>query len=308
MKKFKNIDWTLLGPLRKKLINPETDEPYTQVYVAKKAKCSQAYIARIEKGDMHNPKEVYVQGIADALRLTLAGLLQQLEKGIEDKPEDERPRVMQISDVTVNRIIPVYKQPYLEVGPHFKFTDGILLEGSEHIECPPYLRHEEDAYAVQLWDAQMEPRYRAGDILFVNPNVRPRAGEDAVIQIRHKSEDTLKHRWIGLVREIVRADYEYHVGRDGNSDAEQALIWAHNLEEKAANTYNGDFKSGHGYDPLEWYENKSQRFRMNDHGVNVHLVAGVQKVRLTMHYVMKAEGVSAGKPEVGSPEVTVKDS
>lgn len=93
--KFKNVDWTLLGSLRKKVINFQTDEPFTQCEVAKKANCSQAYIARIERGDMKQPDDVYLKAIASALRMTLPEFLKELKNSGEKakRPTEQTHRV-----------------------------------------------------------------------------------------------------------------------------------------------------------------------------------------------------------------------
>ena len=62
----------------------------------------------------------------------------------------------------------------------------------------------------------------------------------------------------------------------------------------------------HGYDPLESYESKCEQYLMNDHGgVKLHLIVGVQKARMTRHYTLKAESITAGKVEMGQPTMTV---
>lgn len=308
MTNFANIDWLLLKPLRLSLKNPDTGEPFTQAHVAKVAGCSQGYIARIEKGEMRKPNEEIVEGIANALRMQVVSLLQQLERGIEDKPLAERPNIVQITHNAPPKLIPLYEQPYMETDAHFRLSDGILLEGSGHIECPPFLKDEEGAYAVKLWHDAMEPRFHPNDILFVNPNLTAIAGEDVIVQIRHKSEDAPKHRWVGFVRELVRVDYEMQQDTDGNAsyDTSEAFLWAHNLQDKGRKTYNGDFKTHHGYDPLESYEPKCEQYLMNDHGgVKLHLIVGVQKARMTRHYTLKAEPLVM-KAEVGQVEIKVE--
>ena len=211
MKRFGHIEWSSLGSLRKSLINPETGNPYTQAHLAKVANCSQSYIARIEKGqDMRSPDKVIVEGIARALKMPLESLLQQLDKKTAELPIQDRPNIVQITERNQTQAIPLYKQPYSH--PTLRLEDGILLETSQNIECPPFLKGEEGAYAVEMQDASMEPRYSWGDILFVNPNAMPRSGEDAIVQMEWDQEDGSKLRKVGFVREIVNIDDAW---RDG---------------------------------------------------------------------------------------------
>lgn len=45
---------------------------------------------------------------------------------------------------------------------------------------------------------------------------------------------------------------------------------------------------------------------MNERGgVKLHLIVGVQKARMTRHYTLKAESITAGKVEMGQPTMTV---
>lgn len=51
-------------------------------------------------------------------------------------------------------------------------------------ERPHHLAGVADAYAVYCWGSSMEPRFRAGDLLYVNPHKPVRSGDAVVVQIR----------------------------------------------------------------------------------------------------------------------------
>ena len=129
MLNFANIDWLLLKPFRMSLKIPDTGEPFTQVHLAKFAGCTQSYIARIEKGEMRKSNEQIVEGIANAFQMQQESLLQQLERGIEEKPLAELPNIVQVTYDTSPKLIPIYDQPCVETDANFRLLDGILFEG-----------------------------------------------------------------------------------------------------------------------------------------------------------------------------------
>jgi len=55
-------------------------------------------------------------------------------------------------------------------------------EPVEYIPCPPGLARVRDAYALIVTGSSMEPRYEAGDVVFLNPHRPPRQGDHVVIQ------------------------------------------------------------------------------------------------------------------------------
>ncbi len=66
-------------------------------------------------------------------------------------------------------------------GPNGQF----ILNGSEvgRVFCPPMLEGVEGAYAVRVYGTSMEPRFKAGETVWLNPNEPVRAGDDVVAQI-----------------------------------------------------------------------------------------------------------------------------
>lgn len=70
-----------------------------------------------------------MEGIANAFQMQQGSLLQQLERGIQEKPLAERPNIVQVTYDTSPKLIPIYDQPYMETDANFRLLDGILLEG-----------------------------------------------------------------------------------------------------------------------------------------------------------------------------------
>ena len=72
-------------------------------------------------------------------------------------------------------------------GPNGRF----ILNGTEigRVFCPPMLEGVEGAYAVMVYGTSMEPRYFAGETVWVNPHLPVRAGDDVIAQIVEEGED-----------------------------------------------------------------------------------------------------------------------
>lgn len=66
-------------------------------------------------------------------------------------------------------------------GPNGRF----ILNGSEigRVFTPPSLEGVEGAYAVRVYGTSMEPRYEAGETVWLNPHEPVRAGDDVVVQL-----------------------------------------------------------------------------------------------------------------------------
>jgi phage repressor protein C with HTH and peptisase S24 domain len=72
-------------------------------------------------------------------------------------------------------------------GPNGRF----VLNGSEvgRVFCPPGLEGVEGAYAVRVFGTSMEPRYMAGETVWLNPQEPVRANDDVVAQILQNGDD-----------------------------------------------------------------------------------------------------------------------
>lgn len=61
--------------------------------------------------------------------------------------------------------------------------------------CPPGVTDVRDAYALWVMNDSMKPRFRHGDIVFIEPHRAVRPGDDVVIQIRPADSNTVE-TWI----------------------------------------------------------------------------------------------------------------
>lgn len=73
-------------------------------------------------------------------------------------------------------------------GPNGRF----VLNGSEigRLFRPPNLLGVEGAYAVKVYGTSMEPRFKAGEAVWINPHEPVRAGDDVVVQILGQDDET----------------------------------------------------------------------------------------------------------------------
>lgn len=77
-------------------------------------------------------------------------------------------------------------------------TVGMFIDQGNHwgfAMRPESLRGVLDAYAVRVVDHSMEPRYRPGNVLAVDPHRRPEPGDNVVIQLQNDE---------AYVKELVR--------------------------------------------------------------------------------------------------------
>jgi phage repressor protein C with HTH and peptisase S24 domain len=73
-----------------------------------------------------------------------------------------------------------------EAGPDGRF----IMNGQKiaDVFCPPGLENVPDAYAVRVFGTSMEPRYRAGETVWLNPQLPVRSGDDVVVQLKAQSD------------------------------------------------------------------------------------------------------------------------
>ena len=315
MKEFQDIDWTSLKRFRQSIINEETGRPFLQKELAIKAGFSQSYLARIERGDMTSPGLKYVEGIARALGMKVEDMRGYLKKRDQ---ETKFPEVVKVTYTNEPRKIKLFRDFYEPRG--FKYSDGVLLDNPAEVPCPPQLDKDTYAYALELPTNTMQPRYMAGDTLYVssNPNLQPRAGDDVVLMFEHED------RQIAIVREVATVS-GYSWGEyveDGYAQEQNRQIRVMALNAKMRHMRNQETgisrrPEGVNIPPdgkiAEYYiddldtENNTKLtdgpFTLDgSDGVHVHLVLGSWKGR--RHHYMQATS-RAMRAEVGEATVTV---
>lgn len=113
-----------------------------------------------------------------------------LESGVEASQQPVKPKPNasfppRYQEFPQGQTIPLLGQT--AGGPNGRF----ILNGTEvgRVFCPPMLEGVEGAYAVMVFGTSMEPRYFAGETVWVNPHLPVRAGDDVIAQIIEEGEE-----------------------------------------------------------------------------------------------------------------------
>ncbi|MGV1900719.1 LexA family transcriptional regulator [Agrobacterium sp. 22-3674b3] len=102
-------------------------------------------------------------------------------------------------------------------GPNGRF----ILNGSEvgRLFVPPMLEGVEGAYAVRVYGTSMEPRFKAGETVWINPNEPVRAGDDVIVQVVTDEEN----------------QRESYIKEFRSQSSKVTRLWQHNPEEGETN-------------------------------------------------------------------------
>jgi len=105
------------------------------------------------------------------------------------------------SQQNVPQFSPKLSVPVL--GKYGQSFDGTLSFAEE--DCvewtfsPPGLEHAQGIYAAYIHGTQMTPRYRPGEMVWINPNRPLKSGDDTLVKLIDKKTREI----IGIVREFV---------------------------------------------------------------------------------------------------------
>ncbi len=102
-------------------------------------------------------------------------------------------------------------------GPNGRF----ILNGSEvgRLFVPPMLEGVEGAYAVRVYGTSMEPRFKAGETVWINPNEPVRSGDDVIVQVVTDEEN----------------QRESYIKEFRSQSSKVTRLWQHNPEEGETN-------------------------------------------------------------------------
>jgi len=96
--------------------------------------------------------------------------------------------VLGLEQVTGN---PIGKMPlYGPVAAGMFDGQTCMDRAIDHIGRPSFMISQENAYAVFVVGNSMEPRFKTGEVLFVDPDAPVRQGCDVVVQINNNGELT----------------------------------------------------------------------------------------------------------------------
>lgn len=96
----------------------------------------------------------------------------------------------------------------------------------EYVHRPPGLRTARNAYAVYVRGTSMEPRHRAGDLLFITPDRPAVIGDDVVIQQRAHAQASVECFLKTLVRETGDSVFARQLNPPGEIEYRRATIVA----------------------------------------------------------------------------------
>jgi phage repressor protein C with HTH and peptisase S24 domain len=119
-------------------------------------------------------------GVSPAWLLLTSGSAEVVPPDAPPLPPPNARIGLPIDLTSTSERIPVYGQA---VGGQ----DGRFIFNGEKIAdvlAPPILWGVRDAYAVYVVGESMEPRYLAGETVYVNPHIPTRRGEFVVVQIK----------------------------------------------------------------------------------------------------------------------------
>lgn len=109
-------------------------------------------------------------------------------------------------------------------GPNGRF----VLNGAEvgRLFVPPMLEGVEGAYAVRVYGTSMEPRFKAGETVWINPNEPVRAGDDVIVQVLTDEEN----------------ERESYIKEFRSQSHKVTRLWQHNPDEGERNELEFDTK------------------------------------------------------------------
>lgn len=192
------------------------------IEAAVRGNLERTYIRDIVEGRKGSVKSTNLAKLASALQLDPAALAQNMAAPIEEQNNQPAgvtrpnasfpPRYQQFSEAGYT---PVLGQSV--AGPNGRF----LLNGNEvaRVFTPPMLEGVEGAYAVRVYGTSMEPRYEAGETVWLNPNEPVRRGDDVVVQLITDEEN----------------GRESYIKRFISQGSKVVKLWQHNPDEGEAN-------------------------------------------------------------------------
>lgn len=155
------------------------------------------------EGDKHGPERTRLPELAAFINTTVEWLMTAKGPAPEPTPQRERANAKigkPVDDARDWQQIPVYGQAVGGVDGRF------ILNGQKiaDVLAPPALGNVNGAYAVYVVGESMEPRYFAGEAIYVHPRMPIRKGDFVVVQI--KSDEENEHDLLGYVKQFVSMD------------------------------------------------------------------------------------------------------
>jgi SOS-response transcriptional repressor LexA len=152
----------------------------TQSAVAKKAGVSQSTVGRLLRGEVASSFET-VERIATVLGVPI------------DKPTEKEPP-SGADGIALTTIESSHRVPLISWIQAGAFAQSVDLyppgDAERWMECPKKCGSR--AFALRVEGESMKPLYESGDIIYVDPDVRPANGKDVVVRLDDRDEATFK--------------------------------------------------------------------------------------------------------------------
>ncbi|MDV2987047.1 UNVERIFIED_CONTAM: LexA family transcriptional regulator [Methylobacteriaceae bacterium AG10] len=169
----------------------------TQGDIASALKISRPAVGQWESGDT-GPDRDRLPALAKLLRIDLGALINgelilldhETSKGEADsealpaplanvrEPQDRA--AVDVSAFKGPRNVPVYGTGSGGDGGDFSFNGQLI----DHVPRPPGIANRKDVYVVYLIGDSIEPAYKDGTPIYVDPHRRPRPGDYVVVELR----------------------------------------------------------------------------------------------------------------------------
>lgn len=193
-----------MSEIGKKLIALRADRGWDQTDLAENSGLSISTISRIETGKKLPNLDQKV-----ALARAFAVPLSVIDVGLTQDNVDMRliaglPAKEPVSGQPGRPAghIPLYIQNSAGTMGEFMLADAMVSE----IVCPPNLAGVPGAFAIQIPDMLMAPRFRAGETIFIHPKAPIRRDDDVVIFDAADTADSCVYA--GQYRGVVQAEIE----------------------------------------------------------------------------------------------------
>lgn len=183
--------------LKERIKNSRIAAKMTQEELARAVGKTRNAVAQWESGAVH-PRLNTLEDIAGALEVSVDWLLTGNTPNVAGTEKTRTNSKM--SDVKfTNGTLPPHHYMSREVpvmgtaacnsdNGSFKLDTSII----DYVHRPPALLRTKDLYALYMEGDSMEPRFKAGDLVFVHPHKPVRIGDSVVVQIAKTIDEPIK--------------------------------------------------------------------------------------------------------------------
>jgi transcriptional regulator with XRE-family HTH domain len=176
-----------------RIFDQRTKLRMTQPELSQKTGISQSQISKYEKGEVSKPSYQKLIRIAEVLGCCI--------EDITDREQKKTQTAFQAFNSTGPAVfIPLYAERQ-KMNTEFQHGSGFVVRlggaSQQQIRKPSFLDYSETAYAVTTYSENMLPRYKLGDVCFVDPKLSAQQGDDICVLFN------VDAKLVGLIRECV---------------------------------------------------------------------------------------------------------